>query len=243
MHPVERSLMSLLAWLATAVSAFFAVALLARYANLGKPVYLTWALALLFFAVGSGAEAVARLSSWSEATVKIYYIFGAGLTAGWLGVGTLMLGAPRAGRIAVVLALAASLLIIWQTWTATVEPSRLAEGFEALARPALLRIPVVLMNVAGTLGVLIPTVRSASRAIRAGEPWARTWSLAMIAAGVLVIGGGHSLAGGLRLAPAAAISIVNALGVILIAGGFFLPAVGVWLASQEGMALKAASPR
>jgi len=236
--------MTPLAWLATAVSAFFALALLVRYASLRRPVYLIWVHSLLFFAVGSGAEAAARLGSWTEGSVKVYYIFGAGLTAGWLGVATLMLGAPRAGRIAMGLAIAASLLIIWQTLAAAVDPSRLpADGFEALARPPLLRVPVVLMNIAGTFGVLLPTIRSAFRAVRAGEPWARTWSLAMIAAGVFIIGGVHSIAGGLRLAPAAAISLVNAVGVSLMFAGFMLPAIDGWLAAQEQVPLKAVAPR
>lgn len=233
-----------LAWLATAISAAFALTLLVKYATLRRPVYLIWALSLLFFAVGSGAEAVARLGSWTESSAKVYYIFGAGLTAGWLGAGTLMLSSPRASWIAVGLVLAASFLIIWQTSAAAVDPSRLpAEGFEALVRPPLLRVPVVLMNIAGTLGVLLPTLRSAYRAVRAGEPWARTLSLAMIAVGVFIIAGGHSIAGGLRLAPAPAISLVNALGVTLMFGGFILPAIDAWMAAQTPAPLRAVSPR
>ncbi|HEV8338727.1 MAG TPA: hypothetical protein VGR25_03605 [bacterium] len=233
-----------IAWLATAISTVFALTLLAKYANLRRPVYLIWALSLLFFAVGSGAEAVARLGSWTESSVKVYYTFGAGLTAGWLGAGTLMLSSPRAGRIGLALVFLISLVIVWQVLATTVETSRLAsEGFEALARPPLLRVPVVLMNIAGTLGVLLPTLRSAFRAVRASEPWARTGSLAMIAAGVFVIGGGHSIAGGLRLAPAAAISLVSAVGVTLMFAGFVLPAIDAWLAAQTPAPLRAASPR
>jgi len=243
-HTVEGSGMTPLAWLATAISATFALTLFVKYATLRRPVYLIWALSLLFFAVGSGAEAVARLGSWTESSVKVYYIFGAGLTAGWLGVGTLMLSSPRAGQIGLGLVFLASLVIIWQAIAATVETSRLAaEGFEALARPPLLRVPVVLMNIAGTFGVLLPTIRSAFRAVRVGEPWARTWSLALIAAGVFIIAGGHSIAGGLRLAPAAAISLVNAVGVSLMFAGFVLPAVDAWLAAPVGAPVRAASPR
>jgi hypothetical protein len=232
-----------LAWLATAVSAAFSLVLLVRYASRRRPVYLIWALSLAFFATGSGAEAWARLAAWSEGSVKIYYIFGAGLTAGWLGAGTLMLASPRAGRMAVGVAVLGSLLIIWQAASAPVDPSRLTSGFEALARPPLLRIPVILMNIAGTVGVLLPTLRSALRAARAGEPWARTWSMALIAAGVFIIGGGHSIAGGLRLAPAAAISLVNAVGVTLMFGGFMLPAVDAWLVAQAPRPLRGALPR
>lgn len=236
--------MTSLAWLVTLIGAAFTLALLARYRHRRQPVYLVWALSLACFTVASGAEAVARLGVWTEASAKIYYIFGAGLTAGFLGVGTLTLTAPRAGRIALGLAILASLLIIWQTVATTADPVRLpAEGFEALRRPPLLRLPVVLMNIAGTLMVLIPTLRSALRAARAREPWARVWSLFLIAAGVLIVAGGHSIAGGLRLAPAAAISIVNAVGVSLMYVGFVLPAVDAWLVAPRGHPATATSPR
>lgn len=233
-----------LAWLATLISLTFSLVLLAKYSQHQQPVYLVWAVSLGFFAVASAAEASARLSVWTEVSTKIYYIFGAGLTAGFLGAGTLMLAAPRAGRIALVVAILASLLIIWQTVATTVDAARLpTEGYEALRRPPLLRVPVTLMNSVGSLLVLIPTIRSALRAARAREAWSRTWSLLLIAAGVLIIAGAHSLAGGLRLAPAASISIVNAVGVTLMFVGQILPAVDAWLAAPAGGMARAASPR
>lgn len=233
-----------LAWLATLSSAAFTLLLLAKYSQRQQPVYLVWAVSLGFFAVASAAEASARLSVWTEVNAKIYYIFGAGLVAGFLGVGTLMLAAPRAGRIALGVAILASLLIIWQAAVTTVDAARLpAEGFKALRLPPLLRIPVILMNSVGSLLVLIPTVRSALRAARAREAWSRTWSLVLIAAGVFIIAGAHTLAGGLRLAPAASISIVNAVGVTLMFVGQILPAVDAWLAAPAGGMARAASPR
>jgi hypothetical protein len=127
-------MMTVLAWLATLLSAVYAAALLRRYADRRHPAYLIWGFGLAFFAVGSGAEA------W------------AGLTAGFLGVGTLLLAAPRAGRVALSVAVALGLLILWQTAVAPVDVVRLAqEGFRAIDRPALLRLPVAVMSLGPTV--------------------------------------------------------------------------------------------
>jgi hypothetical protein len=215
-----------LAWVATVVSAMFSVLVLARYAHRRQPAYLVWGLALACFALGSGAEAIARLSGWSPTSVKVFYIFGAGMTAGLLGVGTLLLTAPPIGRIALLAALVGALLIAVQTAAASVNLSELpTEGFKALDRPVRLQAVVILMNSLGTLAVLLPTLRSAVRAARARERWSRTSSLLLIALGVLIVATGHSLAGLLRLAPAAAISVVNAVGVTVMFIGFMLPSV------------------
>jgi hypothetical protein len=215
-----------LAWVATVISAIFSILLLARYIHRRQAAYLLWGLALAFFAIGSGAEAVSGLAEWTEVSAKTFYIFGEGLTAGYLGAGTLSLTSPRAGKIALFLASISSVLIIVLTLQAPVDTSQLpVEGFEAIVRPPILRIPVIFMNVLGSVAVLVPTLSSAWRAARARELWSRTWALILIALGVFIIAGGHSLAGLLQLAPVAAISIVNATGVTIMFIGFMLPSV------------------
>lgn len=215
-----------LAWVATAISAVFSILLVARYVHRRQTAYLLWGLALVFFAVGSGAEAISGLTEWTERSAKTFYIFGAGLTAGYLGAGTLSLTNPRAGKIALFLASTCSVLIVVLTMQAPVDASQLErEGFEAIVRPPILRIPVIFMNLMGSVAVLVPTVSSAWRAARARERWSRTWALILIALGVLIVAGGHSLTGLLQLTPVAAIAVVNAIGITIMFIGFMLPSV------------------
>src|SRR4029078_10241890 len=59
---------------------------------------LIWALGMLFYGVAAGCEAIAGASGWSEPLYRTLYLNGAGLTAGWLGLGTtFLLGRTRFG--------------------------------------------------------------------------------------------------------------------------------------------------
>src|SRR3712207_3362823 len=46
---------------------------------------------MLFYGIASGAEAVAGATGWNEALYRTWYLTGALLTAGWLGLGTAFL--------------------------------------------------------------------------------------------------------------------------------------------------------
>ncbi len=88
--------------LATVVSLIFASLLLKQYAEKKKPYQLVWSIALIMFGIGALAETLATLGSWNETLAKIYYLFGATLVVGYLGLGTLYVsgdydaGSPRA---------------------------------------------------------------------------------------------------------------------------------------------------
>jgi hypothetical protein len=52
---------------------------------------LVWALGMLWFGLGTGAEAVAAASGWTETLYRVWYLTGAVWTAAWLGLGTAFL--------------------------------------------------------------------------------------------------------------------------------------------------------
>ncbi|MDQ3128713.1 MAG: hypothetical protein M3Q66_09725, partial [Chloroflexota bacterium] len=89
-------------WLpgATALLALaFAVALLDQWRERRHAFQLVWALGMLFYGMGAGAEALASFGgTWNEPLYRTWYLTGAVWTAGWLGLGTaFLLGRTRFG--------------------------------------------------------------------------------------------------------------------------------------------------
>lgn len=68
-----------------------AVALLDQWRERRQPFQLVWAIGMAFFGVASGCEAIAAAAGWNEGLYRTWYLTGAVLTAGWLGLGTALL--------------------------------------------------------------------------------------------------------------------------------------------------------
>jgi hypothetical protein len=69
----------------------FSVALFDQWRERRGGFQLIWAIGMLFYGVASGTEAVAAAGSWNETLYRTWYLTGALLTAGWLGLGTAFL--------------------------------------------------------------------------------------------------------------------------------------------------------
>jgi hypothetical protein len=88
----------LLPGLTALLALVFALALLDQWRRRRRAYQLVWAVGMTFFAVGAGMEAVAAAAGWSEPLYRTWYLSGAVLTAGWLGLGTaFLLGRTRFG--------------------------------------------------------------------------------------------------------------------------------------------------
>ena len=101
----------------TAILAFvFAIALLDQWRERRHVFQLAWAVGMTCFGFASGSEAVAAASGWTETLYRTWYLAGAALTAGWLGLGTVfLLARTRFGyTVAVVLFLAGLLTLVRQ---------------------------------------------------------------------------------------------------------------------------------
>jgi hypothetical protein len=76
----------------------FSAMLLDQWRERRHGFQLVWAFGMLAYGLGSGAEAVAGFTSWSEPAYRLWYLAGAVWTAGWLGLGTAyLLGRTRFG--------------------------------------------------------------------------------------------------------------------------------------------------
>jgi hypothetical protein len=103
-------------WLpaATAVLAWvFAIALLDQWRERRRGFQLIWAVGMLLYGIGSGAEALAAAGSWSDPLYRAWYLAGAVLTPAWLGLGTaFLLGRTRFGYTYAALLLLSGLVAL-----------------------------------------------------------------------------------------------------------------------------------
>ena len=98
--------MSVLLPTLTAVLAFvMAIALFDQWRDRRQPFQLVWAIGMTFFGVASGCEALAAAGGWNEALYRTWYLTGAVLTAGWLGLGTVTLLAKTRFGYAIALSI------------------------------------------------------------------------------------------------------------------------------------------
>lgn len=84
---------------ASAVLSFvFAIALLDQWRERRHGYQLVWAIGMFLYGVASACEALGAAGGWNDTLYRTWYLTGAVLTAGWLGLGTaLLLGRTRFG--------------------------------------------------------------------------------------------------------------------------------------------------
>jgi len=97
----------LLPALTSLLSFAFALLLLDQWRERRHGFQLVWALGMLWYGLGTGAETLAAVGGWSELLYRTWYLTGAIWTAAWLGLGTaFLLGRTRFGyTYAILLAL------------------------------------------------------------------------------------------------------------------------------------------
>ena len=177
---------ALLAFAAAVVSFRLTGLLLGRWRARRAPELLAWAASLGAFAVACAALAWAAAAGWSPAAFRVYYLFGALLTAPLLGVGSLLLVGRRwAAPIGLVYAgLAVGLAVavpLKGTFSGTEIPDTAAHL--ALA-PA--RVVAIAGNALGTVAVV---------GVAAGTLRRRPLGNSLIVAGVVVAAAGSALFG------------------------------------------------
>jgi N-terminal 7TM region of histidine kinase len=98
----------------TALVAFvMAVALFDQWRERRRSYQLAWAIGSLLFAVASAAEAIAAAAGWNVILFKTWYLAGAVMNVGWLGLGTaLLLAKTRFGYAYAALVAASGLFMV-----------------------------------------------------------------------------------------------------------------------------------
>ena len=84
---MQALLPTLTAFLALAM----ALALVDQWRERRQPFQIVWAIGMAFYGIAAGCEALAAGAGWNELLYRTWYLTGAVLTAGWLGLGTALL--------------------------------------------------------------------------------------------------------------------------------------------------------
>ena len=187
-----------------------------------RPEKIAWTIAFLLFAIASGAEALAGFDEWTPLLVRVFYLAGAVLVVGFLGLGELYLLAPRrldAIRVVPGLALLVTAVGATLVWSAPIDRSRLAtDGWEALDRgPALVAL-VAFCSGVGTLVLVGGALWSARTFRRQGIHRHRMSGCLLIALGTLVVASKGTL--GRTGLPEETFAIALAAGVGIIFVGY-----------------------
>lgn len=116
---------------ASLISAAFGVHLLVRLGRRGRLLEGLWGVAMLMFAVASGALALGILDEWSSTEFRTYWLFGAVLNVPYLAVGEayLLLRQRWMAHGLLVLALVATVWAASEVRTAPLDASVLTEEF------------------------------------------------------------------------------------------------------------------
>lgn len=212
---------SILPAISSAVSLVFACAVLSQYVKRGKPHQLVWALGLLMYAVSTGCEFYIETYGLNPVPYRMWYLFGALLTAAWLGMGTvyLMAGRRTANVIAGIL-IVASVAAGIRVLTAPIDFSLLpSPGLElsGQALPSNVRLMTPFFNVFGTVALVGGALYSAWLFWRRRVMGHRVLSNVLIAAGAMSTAAGGSLN---RLGGFNMLYLLELLGVLLIFAGF-----------------------
>jgi hypothetical protein len=115
--------------LSSVVTPVFAATVLRRYVRGRKLHVAFWGIGLTMYGIGVLFEALYVVLGWNPLLFRLWYLFGAILTAAWLGQGTVYLLAPR--RVAHTLT---ALLVIGsifgaiRVFSATLDPALLLGG-------------------------------------------------------------------------------------------------------------------
>jgi hypothetical protein len=203
---------ALLAFAATLLGLRLAGDLVSRYRARRAPELAAWAASLFAYAVASGALAWGAAAGWDDRAFRVYYLAGGLLTAPLLGAGSLLLRGHRwAGPLVLVYTGLAIGIMVSVPLISPVSGAEIPQAQSHLEFiPA--RLAALLGNSLGTLAVVAIALLTIRR---------RPLGNALLLAGVAVAAVGSALAG----LGAAGSAVFIAAGVLLLYGGFVLPAL------------------
>jgi MFS family permease len=205
---------------ASLIAAVFGVHLLIRSGGKRAWFEAVWGLAMLMFAVASGALALGVADGWSAAEFRTYWLFGAVLNVPYLALGEAYLLIRRrwVSHVLLVLVLGATAWASAEVRAAPLDTEVLRTqefftGREVLGEDAPARTLALLYSYAGT-AVLVLGILWSSLGMR-GRPELRNrfYGVLWIAAGALVVAGGAAFAaagnfGGFSLTLVAGVAVM-----------------------------------
>jgi len=182
--------------LAAFISGAMALMMLNRMRQKIRPQEAAWSLAFAMFAVAAGAQVVGDVTGWTPALARLYYVCGATLVVGWLGLGTwlVLVHTPwlrNLGTWSMILLSGYGIGLVSQS---PVNVAQLAQtGWHALDKPLPLTVLTIAINSVGTLVLVGGALWSAWVFWRKRMMKARMVGLILLAVGALAVAAGGSL--------------------------------------------------
>ncbi|MFN2164401.1 MAG: cbb3-type cytochrome c oxidase subunit I [Candidatus Promineifilaceae bacterium] len=201
-------------------SGLIVLLMLRRMRQKFRPQEAAWMVAFTMFALAAGIQVAGDIGEWTPTMARIYYICGATLVVGWLGLGTWLVLVHKSwlrnlGIWSMILVTGIGIGLISQT---PVQLSELAEtGWHALDKPALLTILTISLNSIGTLVLVGGALWSALFFWRKGIMKERMIGMILLAAGALAVAAGGSLT---RLGHEQYLYLAMSIGVGLMFWGY-----------------------
>lgn len=210
--------------LATAISMAFGLHLLVRAGRRGNWFEAVWGVAMLMFAVASGALFLGVLDGWSTGEFRAYWLFGAVLNVPYLAAGEVYLLTRNrwAGHAALLVVLAATAWASIEIRTAPLDTGVLAReefftGRQVLGEDAAARSLAMVYSYVGTAVLVLGILWSAIGLRARPELRNRFYGVLLIAFGGLIVAGGAAFA---AAGSFAGFSATLAAGVAVMYWGF-----------------------
>jgi hypothetical protein len=175
-----------------------------------------WAVGLLLFAAGAGAEAYGAADGWGPISFRVYYLAGGCLTVAFLGAGSAWLGVGRDAALVVSGALVASTIAATiSVITASIDTAALSHATSHAPPPnstlqGLVFVWAIALNSVGTLLVVGVSVASLLRR-------RRITANTLILSGVVLVAASGILT---RLGSYGFVFAGQCAGLVLLAVGF-----------------------
>ena len=177
-------------------SALIVLVMLRRMRQKIRPQEAAWIVAFTMFALAAGLQVAGDLGGWTPTMTRIYYLCGATLVVGWLGLGTWLVLVHKSwlrklGLWSMILVTGIGIGLVSQT---PVQMSALAStGWHALEKPAMLTILTIGLNSIGTIILVGGALWSAWFFWRKGIMKERMVGMILLAVGALTVAAGGSL--------------------------------------------------
>jgi uncharacterized membrane protein len=213
--------MVLFPFISFVISAFFTASLIRRYVQKHRLHELIWIFSFSCFAIASISEVIGDVWGWNEFLARLYYLTGAMLVVGFLGLGNIILiGSGRTVTVAGIIMSSLTCVSIFAVSTATLQTDKLLDtGWQAIHTNPLLLTLTITINSIGTLVVLFCALYSAWKMWRSNSSKQKMWGLIWIAVGTMVVASGGTLT---RLGHHEYLYLAMAPGVLLIFYGYLL---------------------
>lgn len=191
---------------AAGVSFVFAGMLGRRWALQRRGYQGMWVIALVMYGVASLALALGTLSGWSEASYRLYWLFGAVLNVPYLAQGELMLLSRRRPLIMAFLGLLilGTAVALWAVFSEPVDPAALERamplGKEAFGTDSVAYRMAQVFAYPAYIYLVVASIWSAVRMRGRPELRSRAIGAVWIAVGATIVAVGSGVGAGLDVA-------------------------------------------